>query len=315
MTADVRIGIVSWNTAELLDRALGSLPKALGNLSAEVVVVDNASSDASADVALGYGVEVIRNGSNVGYAQAMNAALSGTGARALIALNPDTESPPDSLNALVSTLDEHPRAGLVAPVLLDSDGTPQQSVYPYPGIGQALETGFLPKGWRRNGHAFRRRSARLLPRRWVVGAVHCIRRDALGGEAPYSTRWFMYVEDVDLCWRLERRGWQKLLREDVAVVHRGNASGAQRWGQGADLELRSIPNIYEWIATERSPLIARTTSLVNVLGVTSKMVALKARSATSDGLSARASSERADELGKLAAHHRHVLFSRTRLEE
>jgi GT2 family glycosyltransferase len=311
MTTDVRVGIVSWNTAALLDRALASLHDALGELAAEVVVVDNASSDSSIEVARGHrGVAVIANDSNVGYARAMNEALAGTTARALIALNPDTEAPPGSLEKLVTTLDEHSNAALVAPALVDSNGLPQRSVYPYPGPVQALETGFVPRAWRRDGVP-RGSSIRTLRRRWAVGAVHCIRKAALGTELPYSTRWFMYVEDIELCWRLERSGWQNLLREDVSVVHHGNAAGIQRWGEGADLELQSLPNIYDWLWSDRSALQARATALINVLSVQTKARSLRARAAVTGGPRAERWRKRAKKLDDLAAYHSRILRHRS----
>ncbi len=310
MTTDVRLGIVSWNTAAMLDRALASLPDALGGLKAEVVVVDNASNDSSVEIARRHGgIEVVANDSNLGYARAMNEALAGTTARAVIALNPDTEAPPRSLEKLVTTLDEHPSAALVAPVLVDSNGLPQRSVYPYPGLVQALETGFVPKAWRRDCTP-RGSSIRTLRRRWAVGAVHCIRKAALGDELPYSTRWFMYVEDIELCWRLEKNGWRNLLREDVTVAHHGNAAGMQRWGEGADLELKSLSNIYDWLWSDRSPLQARATALVNVLGVAAKRCALQAGAAVTGGPRAEQWRRRAEKLGHLAAYHSRILRSR-----
>lgn len=308
MTTDVRVGIVSWNTAELLDRALGSLLDALGKLSAEVIVVDNASSDASVEVARSYPwLDVVENRSNLGYAKAMNIALAGTAAKTLIALNPDTYAPPDSLEKLVATLGEDSRIGLVVPRLVDADGLPQRSAYPYPGLVQALETGFVPRRWRRGEPGRDGASMRELSGRWAVGAVHCIRRAALGEDPPYSTRWFMYVEDIELCWRLEKAGWRVVMRDDVDIVHHGNASGVQRWGDGAALELRSLPNIYEWLWSERSPIQGRATALANMLGTEMKRAALGTMALTAKGPRAHSRKRRADELARLVAFHARVL--------
>ncbi len=312
MTADVRVGIVSWNTAPMLEKALCALPAALGRLDAEIVVVDNASDDDSVEVARGQrGVQVVTNTSNVGYARAMNQALAGTEARALIALNPDTEAPAGSLEQLVRTLDENRAAGLVAPVLTDASGKAQRSVFPYPGPLEALETGFLPRSWRRgskvasvaDGSRVGASRALRLKGLWVLGAVHCIRRAALDGKPPYSSRWFMYVEDIELCWRLRTKGWDNLLRLDVSIVHHGNAAGVQRWGEGASLELRSIPNIYEWLRSERSPATVRATGLVNRAALATKRRILRIGS-TYSSRNAAAWKERATELEGISAHHR-----------
>lgn len=308
VTADVRIGIVSWNTAGLLDKALEALPGAVGGLTTELVVVDNASSDESVEVARSHrDVRVVVNDSNVGYALAINEALAGTDARALIALNPDTVPPPGSLEELVRTLDAHPRAAIVAPVLIGSDGLPQRSVFPYPGLRSSLETAIVPHRFRRDMVPKHGTGVRTLHGRWVIGAVHCLRRAALGSRPPYSARWFMYVEDLELCWRLQKAGWSGLLREDVCVVHHGNAAGIQQWGEGTDLELRSLPNIYEWIWSDRSPLQGRASALVNAVGAEAKRWALELRALRS-GNPKRRELPPAMEFHRLAKFHARVFL-------
>src|SRR5579875_2255421 len=120
----VRVGIVSWNTSELLDHCLRALADALDGLHADVVVVDNASADDSVAVARRHpGVTVVANEANVGYARGMNQALlhggsaASTPADVLIALNPDTVPAPGSLRLLVERLEADPGLGLVVPPL------------------------------------------------------------------------------------------------------------------------------------------------------------------------------------------------------
>jgi N-acetylglucosaminyl-diphospho-decaprenol L-rhamnosyltransferase len=306
---EVRVGIVSWNTEALLDRCLASLPGALGTLRAEVVVVDNASTDKSAEVARSYpGVTVVVRATNAGYAVAMNEALEGSVAPVLLALNPDTELPVGAVARLVADLGQHTEAGLVVPALVGGDGRPQRSVYPYPGVVAALEVGFVPSGLRRRGAARRRDGhGGDLGRRWAIGAVHCIRAAALAGEAPYSERWFIYGEDIELCWRLRRAGWQVRELPAVTVVHHGNAAGRQRWGEGAELELRSLPNIYEWLWTERSAALGRATAAVNVGGLVAKGLALRLASVVGSGGSGARRAQRAAELERLRRYHGGVL--------
>ena len=233
---DVRVGIVSWNTAELLDRCLAALPAALEGVDAEIVVVDNASADDSAAVAEARGVVVVRNDDNVGYARAMNQALWPTDAPVLLALNPDTEPPPGSLATLVRRVVERPRTGLVVPRLLNADGTLQPSAQRFPSLRLAVVAGFLPPRWQRSRLGRRWWLEAGAPHDrcesidWAIGAVHVIRAEALAGALPYSERWFMYVEDLELCWRLHRAGWGVRLEADVEVPHIGNAAGAQAWG-------------------------------------------------------------------------------------
>jgi N-acetylglucosaminyl-diphospho-decaprenol L-rhamnosyltransferase len=276
--ADVRVGIVSWNTAGLLDRCLESVPAAVGDLDAEVVVVDNASSDASADVAAAHaGVVVVRNTDNVGYAKAMNQALDGSDAAVLIALNPDTEPPPGSLAALVERLSGAPNVGLVVPRLTNADGSLQKSAQRFPSLRLAAAAGFLPRRWQRGGLGRRwwLEGAATHDRNeaidWAIGAVHVIRAAALDGAAPYSERWFMYVEDLELCWRLHVDGWETRLEADIEIPHVGNASGEQAWGWKRSRRFWAAS--YDFDGQAHGQLHARAWAAVNAVAVGLHLVA------------------------------------------
>lgn len=280
---DVRVGIVTWNTAECLERCLEALPAALGGLAAELVVVDNASSDGSADVAQRFpGVRVVRNTENVGYARAMNQALHGTSAPFLLALNPDTEPSPDSLAELVEFLRSNPDVGLVAPRLLNADGTLQHSVHRFPSIALATVVGFVPlplrpgrigEGWWLEGSADALHE-HTVDVDWVIGAVHCIRAAALDGASAYSERWFMYVEDLNLCWQLHKRGWRITLLGETAVTHLGNVAGERAWG--AAREQRWLDAMYDWYTIERGAVRARMWAAVNLVAMVTKFAVVLA---------------------------------------
>jgi GT2 family glycosyltransferase len=270
---DVRVGIVSWNTSDLLDRCLSALPEALGELDAEVTVVDNASADESVTVAKSHeGVVVISNDENLGYARAMNQALAGTHAPVLIALNPDTDPPPGSLATLVERLNERPEVAVVAPRLVSSDGRLQHSVYRFPSVTVAAVVCFVParlqrgrigRRWWLEGSAPHDRSTEI---DWAVGAVHVIRASSLAQDRPYSERWFMYVEDVELCWRLRQAGWAVRFEADVVVPHVGNAAGEKAWGANrARVYWRGT---YEFQRLVRGAGNARLLGIVNAIGST-----------------------------------------------
>ncbi|MBV9663859.1 MAG: glycosyltransferase family 2 protein [Actinobacteria bacterium] len=269
--ADVRVGIVSWNTADLLDRCLRALPAALAPLTAEVVVVDNASTDDVAGVMATHpGVRFIRNDANEGYARAMNRALAGTDAPVLIALNPDTVPAPGSLSGLVAVLRSDAHAAVVVPRLVNPDGTLQHSVYRFPSPTVSAAASLPPllrRGWvgRRFwllGDAPHDASGEV---DWAVGAVHCIRAAAVDGDSAYSERWFMYVEDLDLCWRVRSAGWRVWFHRDVDVVHVGNAAGDLAWGPWRTA--RWVDATYDWYALVHGRLAARGLALVSALAV------------------------------------------------
>ena len=268
----VCVGIVSWNTAPLLDRCLAALPAALDGIDATVVVVDNASSDGSAKVAARRPhVQVAANPENIGYARAMNQALATGDADVLVALNPDTVPTPGSLAMLARRVLAQDGVGLLVPRLLNPDGTLQHSVYRFPSPRQAAAVLLTPRRvlrgrvgarWWAEGCAPHDRATDV---DWATGAVHVIRAAALEGEAPYDERWFMYVEDVDLCWRLASRGWRRRLEPDVQVMHVGNASGAQAWGDARTD--RWMAASYDWYARTFGRAAMRRWAAVNATGV------------------------------------------------
>ena len=275
--SDVRVGIVSWNTAPLLERCLAALPDALRGLDAEIVVVDNASSDASAGVARRLGATVVRNVRNEGYARAMNAALAGTAAPFLLALNPDTVPAPGSLARLVEVLRDEPDAALAVPRLEEEDGRLQHSVYRFPSAPLAAVVGFAPlrlqrgglgRRWWLEGGAPHDRRADV---DWAIGAVHCIRAAALAGAPPYDERWFMYVEDLDLCARLRDDGWRVVFEPAAVVRHVGNAAGEQAWGAGRTR--RWLDATYDWYERRHGAGATRRWAAINAVAVAGRCAA------------------------------------------
>ncbi|HVA06307.1 MAG TPA: glycosyltransferase family 2 protein [Acidimicrobiales bacterium] len=270
----VRIGIVSWNTAALLDRCLATIPAAAEGLDYDVVVVDNHSADDSAEVARRHeGVTVVANEENTGYARAMNQALlhGPSSVDVLIALNPDTVPPPGSLTGLVLKLEADPAVGLVVPQLTNEDGSLQHTVYRFPSplittiiclVPPKLQGGRLARRWWLEGRVPHDVATDI---DWAIGAVHVIRAAALGDELPYCERWFMYVEDVDLCWRLHQKGWRIRLEPSATVVHVGNAAGAQAWGETRTAVWWEAT--YDWYRFRRGTRAVRRYAVTNTLGV------------------------------------------------
>lgn len=269
--ADVRVGIVSWNTADLLDRCLAALPAALDGLDAEIVVVDNSSGDGSADVTRSHpSATLIVNSENLGYARAMNQALSGSTAPVLVALNPDTRPPPGSLAALVERLDAHPEAAILVPRLLNTDGSLQHSVYRFPSVRLTAAVSFVPRRLQRGRLGRRLWLEGFAPHDesceidWAIGAVHVIRAAVVDPDCVYSERWFMYVEDIELCWRVRQEGWTVRLEPEVKVPHVGNAAGAQAWG--AHRARRYWEATYDFYREAHGPLATRCFAAVNTIG-------------------------------------------------
>lgn len=265
----------------MLDACLSSLPASLQGADAEIVVVDNDSADGSAEVARRHpGVTVIRNPVNVGYAAAMNQALRGMDSSfepaALIALNPDTVPPPGGLTRLLECLEEDASVGLVVPKLINPDGTAQHSVYKFPSPAVSAVAGMVPLRWQTGRLAHRwwleGRASHDHPSDvdWAIGAVHVIRASAVDPVAPYNERWFMYVEDLDLCWRLAQAGWRRCLEPSVAVLHVGNASGSQAWGETRTRKW--LAATYDWYRMRHGKFAVRLWAVANLAGVLTRII-------------------------------------------
>jgi N-acetylglucosaminyl-diphospho-decaprenol L-rhamnosyltransferase len=310
----VRIGIVSWNTADLLDQCLTAIAASAEGLAFDVVVVDNASQDNSVQVAQQHaGITVIANDLNVGYARGMNQALLFRAPgdthppEVLIALNPDTVPTPGSLTMLVERLWAQPTVGLVVPKLTNVDGSLQHSVYRFPSpivtfiicaVPRRLQRGKLAERWWLEGRVSHNHSSDI---DWAIGAVHVIRVDALTGELPYCERWFMYVEDMDLCWRLQNKGWCCRLEPDARVMHVGNAAGSQAWG--SKRTERWWEATYDWVRFRQGVGAVRRYATVNTVGVSLLLNGAKARRRLLGRRAGASNATRINELSAILPHH------------
>ena len=231
---DLSIIIVNWNSREFLRRCLTSLRNGSGGLAHEVIVVDNASFDGSAEmIALEFPhVRFIQSEANLGFSRGNNLGFSYSSGRVLLFLNPDTEVVGAALDTLLAFADTHPDVGIVGARLLNSDLTLQmESVRAFPSLAnQILESHYLK--WR-----FPRLSiwgmrplfdTSTKPARVEVvsGACLMIKREVFERVGRFSTEYFMYSEDVDLCHKVKVAGWATFYVGSAEVVHHGGRSSA-----------------------------------------------------------------------------------------
>jgi N-acetylglucosaminyl-diphospho-decaprenol L-rhamnosyltransferase len=229
---DVSIIIVSWNTRDLLLQCLQSLPAAVGDLQADVWVVDNASTDGSmAAVRQQFPtVQVIENKTNVGFAAANNQAIVRSSGRYALLLNSDTIAFPNSIERLVRFADRHPRAGVVGPLLVNPDGSFQGSFTDFPsllnetlnvtGIGRRLYGRWYPN----YGSRFAQHPRRVDV---IQGACMLARREAFAQVGLMDEAYFMYSEETDWCYRMARSGWELWFTPDATIRHYGAQSTRQ----------------------------------------------------------------------------------------
>jgi N-acetylglucosaminyl-diphospho-decaprenol L-rhamnosyltransferase len=163
-------------------------------------------------------VTVIRNETNRGFGAAANQALAACTADYVLLLNADTVPSPGAGAALAAYLDRHPRVALAGPRLLNDDGSPQQSAYPFltPWRAAVVMSGLnaIVGGRHDRGGAVA----------WLKGAALAVRRAAVLEVGGFDEGFFMYGEDVELAYRLHEAGWEAHLVPSAAVVHREQAS-------------------------------------------------------------------------------------------
>ena len=213
----IAVAIVNWNTRDLLRACLRSV---LVEDPAEIVVADNGSLDGSIEMVRGEfpSVTVVVSPENPGYGAASNRAIARCTAEYIVLLNSDTELRPGALRALGDYLGAHPRAAVLGPRLLNPDGTLQASCFPFPRP-------LLPLMKRRTS---RFRHDRSEPVPWVVGAALAVRRTAFEGIGGFDESYHMYFEEVDLCYRLRKAGWETHFTPAAEVIHVIGASTQQR---------------------------------------------------------------------------------------
>ena len=226
--------MVSFNTRDLLRRCLTTLydAAAADGLALEVVVVDNASADESARlVATEFPQAVlVANERNLGFAAASNLGLRRATGRQLLLLNPDTEVRPGALSALLAFLEAEPRAACVGPSLIYPDGSPQHSGFRFPTVTtQFLD--LFPLHHRLLSSPVNGRFPLGQTRPFAIdhplGACMLLRREALESVGSLDESFFIYVEEVDWCWRAKKAGWHVYCVPGAVVVHHGAQSTRQ----------------------------------------------------------------------------------------
>jgi N-acetylglucosaminyl-diphospho-decaprenol L-rhamnosyltransferase len=225
---------VTYESGPLLTTCVRSLAADTSGGEPEIVVVDNGSRDGSVAALRAEcpDVTVITPGRNVGYAGAANAGIAATSSPIVAVCNADLQVVPGAAAAMLARLDAEPDLGAVGPRVLDPDGSRYPSARRVPSLGDAVGHGLL--GGVRPDNRFTRRyreldedADRARDVDWVSGAAIWLRRHALDAVGGWDDRYFMYVEDVDLCWRLRGAGWRVAYEPSGRVVHLQGASTAR----------------------------------------------------------------------------------------
>lgn len=232
MNRSASVILVAYNGRPYLDDCLQSVGDEL-RPGDEVVVVDNASADGSANMVHQRfpAVHLVAHDDNVGFASGNNLALRAMGfgsqvrPRHVLFLNPDTRVVGDALGELVRFLDRTPSAGAAGARLVHGDGSFQHSAFAFPGLAQIFLdfypmhhrlldsrwNGRYPRALYESGHPF--------PVDHPLGAALMVRGDTLAQVGGFDEQYFMYCEEIDLCRRIKQAGWEIYCVPAAEIVH------------------------------------------------------------------------------------------------
>lgn len=231
---DLSIVIVTWNSKDYLIECLESLQSAVENLSAEIIVVDNASADGTS-LAVAHrfpAVRLLQPGANLGFARGCNAGMKLACGKYICLINPDVNVLPGCLPKMFEFMQSNLDIGLLGPAMLDRDGRVQRSGMRFPSIWNILLRSLaadslfrmlrLPGTWLMSDFGFDQLRSMEVLNGWFWMA----RREAVQQVGPLDEMFFIYAEDMDWCKRFWSAGWRVVFYPDAQSVHYGGGSSA-----------------------------------------------------------------------------------------
>ncbi|MGE0464329.1 MAG: glycosyltransferase family 2 protein [Vicinamibacterales bacterium] len=219
------IVVVTYNSRAEIGECLDSVVGRTAPYEAEVVVVDNQSTDGTPALVRERwpAARVIDAGGNLGFARANNLGIAATASEYVLLLNPDTIVPPGAIRALVHALEQNADAAVAGPRLVDGTGAAELSfgpaISPWGEVKQKLMMMLYHRGVGPVARHVERRSREAGDRAWVSGACLLVRRSDLEAVGGLDERFFMYTEDVDLCTSVRARGRRVLFVPAAEVTH------------------------------------------------------------------------------------------------
>jgi N-acetylglucosaminyl-diphospho-decaprenol L-rhamnosyltransferase len=261
--APVAVAVVSANAAHVLGDCLDSLLGEHEAGRAEVWVVDNASTDGAPElVAERYPwVTLVASKENMGFSKAINLVAERTTSPWIATANDDIALEPGALATLLATGEADPRIGMVVPRLILPDGSTQDSIYAFPSplVAATVDLGLgrlSPRLAERACVTWDPERARTVP--WALAAFGLVRRTAFDQVGGFDKQQWMYAEDLDLGWRLQRAGFTTRYEPQARVLHYGGASTEKAFGDNRTA--RRMAATYSWVARRRGVPVAWTTA-------------------------------------------------------
>jgi GT2 family glycosyltransferase len=261
---DLSIIIVNWNSASYVVECIASILKTMHHLEYEIIVVDNASTDDSRLVLAADfpRTRLLISPQNVGFARANNLGFRVSSGRNLLFLNPDTKVLDDAILQMVTALESSTTIGAVGCRLLNGDLTLQTScVQRFPTIfNQLMDIEWLRRVFPTLGlwgmaPLFARESVSTADVQVVSGACVMVKRTVFEQIGWFSTDYFLYTEDIDLCYKIHRANVRVCYVGDAQVIHYGGGSSAKESDGFADIVMRE--SIKRFLEKTRGAFYAR----------------------------------------------------------
>jgi GT2 family glycosyltransferase len=243
---NLSILIVNWNSKAYLRACLDSIRGTCSHLSPQVVVVDGGSFDGCGDMIAAEfpEVEFVQSPDNIGFGRSNNLGFERVTGEALLLLNPDTELQPTAVDVLLAELTRLPQAGLLGARLLNSDGSLQMSAVhslPTPW-NTALDSDWLRRRWwSRKG---RSEAANTFEVEAISGACMMMWTETFRRLAGFDPRYFMYAEDMDLCFRAREMGWKIHYAPRSEIIHHGGGSSKTCFSRFSVVMIREALGVY-----------------------------------------------------------------------
>ncbi len=250
MTNKIKLSIiiVNWNTRELLRNCLKSISQGLmlnaegKKLNTEIIVVDNGSTDNSIEVVKmlkksnsNVQIKLIENKKNLGFAKANNQGIEAAQGEYILLLNSDTVAKKGAIVKTIDWMDKNKNVDIVGCKLLNPDGSDQPSVGNFPNLFQVFKMlflDFITGGWSMQS------PNKIIPVDWVMGAFMMVRKKVFNEIGGFDENIFMYMEEVEWCYRAKNQGYKTFFHPLPKVIHiKGGSSKTGKTGP--------ILNIYQ----------------------------------------------------------------------
>lgn len=252
---NLSIIIVTWNAQDYLQKSLNSIYENTTGITFEVIVVDNASSDGSVEMIKSKFpfVNLIENKRNLGFGSANNQGIRISKGKYILILNPDTCTLPGTLEKMVRFMDENKNVGILGCKILESDDSISTSVRRFPTLYTEIIrllmskrkslTEFMPTSFDYN------KTSKVDS---LSGCCLLIRKEVLERSGLFDEDFFLYAEDIDLCYRIKQAGYQIYYFPDASIIHYEGRSAAKAKFK---LSVEAYRTMHQFFKKHYSPII------------------------------------------------------------